>query len=63
MERFGEKLRALRQRRGLIMRALAKALGFATDGCLDDLKSGRAKPSLELAVTIGDFFAFRLCAG
>ena len=56
MERFGEKLRTLRQRRGLTMRILAKELGFATHGYLGDLESGRAKPSLALALTIADFF-------
>ena len=38
------------------MRFLAKELGFATHGYLGDLESGRAKPSLELALTIADFF-------
>ena len=56
MERFGEKLRALRKQRKLTMRDLAKALGFATHGYLGDLESGRAKPSLELALKIADFF-------
>jgi len=56
MEKFGEKLRTLRQRRGLTMRALAKEIGFTTHGYLGDLESGRAKPSLELALTIADFF-------
>lgn len=56
MDRFGEKLRTLRQQRGLTMRALAKEIGFATHGYLGDLESGRAKPSLELALTIADYF-------
>ncbi len=60
MERFGEKLRTLRQERGLTMRELAKALGFATHGYIGDLESGRAKPSLELALTIADFFGVSL---
>lgn len=38
------------------MRELAKALGFATHGYIGDLESGRAKPSLELALKIADFF-------
>jgi len=38
------------------MRSLAKELGFATHGYLGDLESGRAKPSLELALTIANFF-------
>ena len=56
MQRFGEKLRTLRKRRGMTMRGLAKALGFATHGYIGDLESGRAKPSLELALKIADFF-------
>jgi transcriptional regulator with XRE-family HTH domain len=56
MDRFGEKLRTLRQQRGLTMLALAKEIGFATHGYLGDLESGRAKPSLELALTIADYF-------
>jgi DNA-binding XRE family transcriptional regulator len=35
---------------------LDKTLGFATHGYLGDLESGRAKPSLELALKIADFF-------
>ena len=57
MEIFGKKLRTIRQRHSLTMRALAKELGFATHGYLGDLQSGRAKPSLELALTIADFFS------
>lgn len=38
------------------MRAPAKKLGFATHGYLGDLESGRAKPLLELVLTIADFF-------
>ncbi len=56
MQRFGEKLRTLRTRRGLTMRELAKAIGFATHGYLGDLESGRAKPALALALKIADFF-------
>ena len=56
MERFGEKLHMLRKQRGLTLRELAKALGFATHGYMGDLESGRAKPSLELAVKIAVFF-------
>lgn len=50
MEIFGKKLRTHRQRHSLTMRALA------THGYLADLQSGRAKPSLELALTTADFF-------
>jgi len=56
MPTFGEKLRTLRKQRGLTLRELAEALGFATHGYLGDLESGRRKPSLELALKIADSF-------
>lgn len=56
MQRFGEKLRALREQRGLSMRQLAEALGFQTHSFIGHLESGRKHPSLELAVKIADYF-------
>jgi transcriptional regulator with XRE-family HTH domain len=56
MQRFGEKLRALRQRHNLTMRELADKLGLSTHGYIGDLESGRRHPSLELAVQIADLF-------
>jgi transcriptional regulator with XRE-family HTH domain len=56
MQRFGEKLRALRQRHNLTMRELADKLGLSTHGYIGDLESGRRQPSLELAVQIADLF-------
>lgn len=56
MQRFGEKLRALRQCHNLTMRELADKLGLGTHGYIGDLESGRRHPSLELAVQIADLF-------
>jgi transcriptional regulator with XRE-family HTH domain len=56
MQRFGEKLRLLRQRRGMTMRELADVLGFRSHGFIGDLESGRKHPSLELAVRVADYF-------
>jgi len=56
MSRFGEKLRYLRQKRGLTMRELADALQFKSHGFIGDLESGRKYPSLDLAVKVADFF-------
>lgn len=56
MQRFGEKLRALRQRHNLTMRELADKLNLSTHGYIGDLESGRRQPSLELAIKIADFF-------
>ena len=56
MGRFGEKLRYLRQKRGLTMRELADALEFKSHGFIGDLESGRKYPSLDLAVKLADYF-------
>jgi len=60
MRRFGEKLRALRQKHGLTMRELADALAFKSHGFIGDLESGRKYPSLDLAVKIADYFNISL---
>ena len=56
MQRFGEKLHTLRNRRGLTIRELAATLGFRSYGFVGDLESGRKKPSVELAVEIARLF-------
>ena len=56
MQRFGEKLHTLRNRRGLTIRELAETLGFRSHGFVGDLESGRKKPSVELAVEIARLF-------
>jgi len=56
MQRFGEKLRTLRNQRGLTIRELSATLGFRSHGFVGDLESGRKKPSVELAVEIARLF-------
>lgn len=56
MQRFGEKLRTLRKRRGLSLRKLASALGLATHSHLDRIESGQSKPSADLILKIADYF-------
>lgn len=56
MERFGEKLRLIRTRRGMSLRQLANELGFNSHGYVGDLESGRKKPSLEVALKIARLF-------
>lgn len=56
MERFGEKLRALRKQRGLTVRDLAREFGMKSHSHIADMESGRSKPSVELLVKIADFF-------
>jgi transcriptional regulator with XRE-family HTH domain len=56
MERFGEKLRALRKRNGLTLRQLAAMLGHSSHSYVTNLERGERKPSAEMAVKIADLF-------
>jgi len=60
MQRFGEKLRTLRTRRGLSVRALARDLGYATHSYISDIEAGRTTPRVEFIIKIADFFQVSL---
>jgi len=50
IQRFGEKLRALRMRHGMTMQQLADALGYTSTGHISDIETNRRQPTAELAV-------------
>lgn len=56
MERFGEKLRYLRQQQGFTVRQLAEELDIKSHSHIADMENGRSKPSVELLVKIADLF-------
>lgn len=56
MKRFGEKLRALRERRGMSLRQLASELGFSAHGHIAQIERGERKPSADLVVRIARLF-------
>lgn len=56
MQRFGEKLRTLRQRRGISLRQLASELGFSAHGHIAQIERGERKPSADLVVKIARIF-------
>ena len=56
IQRFGEKLRALRQRRGLSQQKLADELGFSRIH-LHHLEVGKRNPHAVLLVRISQIFA------
>ncbi|MDM8520450.1 helix-turn-helix transcriptional regulator [Anaerolineales bacterium HSG6] len=56
MQRFGEKLRTLRQQHGLTMRELASELEFSSHSYVGRIETGTAKPSIELVVQVAQFF-------
>jgi transcriptional regulator with XRE-family HTH domain len=55
MQRFPEKLRALRERNAMTQRELAEKLGF-THGHIYFLETGKRKPSAEFVVKLAQFF-------
>ncbi len=56
MERFGEKLRTLRERREMSLRKLASELGFSAHGHIAQIERGTRKPSADLVVRIARLF-------
>ncbi len=56
MQRFGEKLRALRKRHGLTIKELAQAIGHTTHSHISELETGRRPPSLEIVLKISRMF-------
>lgn len=55
MQRFPEKLRTLREGRGLTKQKLAHALGFS-DAHIHYLETGKRKPSAEFVYKLAQFF-------
>jgi transcriptional regulator with XRE-family HTH domain len=56
MERFGEKLRTLREQRGLTVRDLASALGIKSSSYISKLEKGAKIPSTPLLLKISLLF-------
>jgi len=56
MQRFGEKLQALRQERGLTIRELAKELGYSAHGHLTSVETGKREPSLDIIRRVARYF-------
>jgi transcriptional regulator with XRE-family HTH domain len=56
MQRFGEKLRMLRTRRGMTLRELAEALGYTNHGYLGLLETGKKKPTVEFVLKVARLF-------
>jgi transcriptional regulator with XRE-family HTH domain len=56
MQRFGEKLRALRTKHGMTLKELALKLGFNAHGYISELEAGKKKPTAELVLNIARLF-------
>ena len=56
MERFGEKLRILREKNDVSLRELANELGFSSHAHIGRIETGEKKPSAELVLKIARHF-------
>lgn len=56
MQRFGEKLRALRTRHGMTLRELAAALGYTAHVYISLVETGKRQPSLVLVMRVAEVF-------
>jgi transcriptional regulator with XRE-family HTH domain len=56
IQRFGEKLRALRLSRSLTLKELASKLGYSAHGYLSELETGVKMPTVELVVKLALVF-------
>jgi transcriptional regulator with XRE-family HTH domain len=56
MEKFGEKLRKLRQKHGVSLRELSTQLGYASHSYVTALEKNERKPSAEVILKLADLF-------
>ncbi len=56
MQRLGEKVRMLRKRRKLTVKALALALGFPSHSYVSEIETGKKIPSTEMIIKMADLF-------
>ena len=56
MQRFGEKLRALRTHRGMTLQEAAAALGLRAHGYISEIERGKKKPTAEFVLGVARLF-------
>ena len=54
--KFGEKLRALRQRRGITLNELAQLTGYANHSRISQFETGKRKPTLDFVYKVAEVF-------
>lgn len=57
MQRFGEKLRALRTAHSLTLQQLASDLGYATHAYISELESGKKVPTAAMVLKVSRRFS------
>ncbi|MDQ3917872.1 MAG: helix-turn-helix domain-containing protein [Acidobacteriota bacterium] len=56
IQRFGEKLRALRVRRDMTLKELAGELGLTAHGYISELEAGKKMPTAEFVLNVARLF-------
>jgi len=56
MQRFGEKLRALRTGKQMTLKELASALGLTAHGYISEMESGKKKPTADFVLKVARYF-------
>ncbi len=56
IQRFGEKLHALRIQHGLTLKELANKLGYVAHGHISELEAGKKLPTVEFVLKVADLF-------
>jgi len=56
IRRFGEKLRLLRQQRGLTLKELAQSLGYTTHAYISEIETGKKVPTAAFVLSVARLF-------
>jgi transcriptional regulator with XRE-family HTH domain len=56
VQRFGEKVRALRTHHGMTVRDLARALGYSAHSYVGDVELDKRRPTADFALKVALFF-------
>ena len=56
MQKFGEKLRILRNKQGMTLKELAVNLGLNAHGYISEIESGKKKPTVEFVMNVARLF-------
>jgi len=56
VQRFGEKLRILRKRRGLTLQEMARELGITSHSYISAIEFGKKQPSVALVIKVAEMF-------
>jgi transcriptional regulator with XRE-family HTH domain len=57
VQRFGEKVHALRTNRGMTVRDLAQALGYTAHSYVGDVENGKRRPTADFVLKVALLFS------